>query len=245
MAGRRMFGGAPIHVNQKGRFMSTIAKALRHALLRAVLPPTCCLCGAQSESRARDLCGECVNCLPLIEAPGSGASPLFVPTLVRVVVPFHYAYPVDHWIRALKFSGERVYARVLAALLADAFRALRQEPPELLVPIPLHVSRYRQRGFNQAAEIARFAAAELGLAVDSRCLARKKSTLEQSSLSVARRRTNVRGAFAAVRSIGAKRVALVDDVLTTGSTALAAAQALLESGVREVELWAAARVLLD
>jgi ComF family protein len=225
--------------------MSTITEACRQALMRAVLPPTCCLCGAQSESLTRDLCGECVNCLPVNPAPVSGASPLFVPTLVRVVVPFHYAYPVDHWIRALKFSGERVYARLLGSLLADAFRALRQEPPQRLVPIPLHTSRYRQRGFNQAAEIARFAAAALGIEVDSRCLVRKKPTLEQSSLSLAQRRTNVRGAFVAVRSIEAQRVALVDDVLTTGSTALAAAQALLASGAREVELWAPARVTLD
>jgi ComF family protein len=245
MTGRHMFGGAPSPVNQRGQFMSTIAKACRHALLRAVLPPTCCLCGAQCESLARDLCGECANGLPLNEAPLSGASPLFVPTLVRVVVPFHYAYPVDHWIRALKFSGERMYARVLGELLADAFRALRQEPPELLVPIPLHPARYRRRGFNQAAEIARFAAAALGIPVDSRCLTRKKPTLEQSSLSLARRRTNVRGAFAAVPNVSVKRVALVDDVLTTGSTALAAAQALAKAGVSEVELWAAARVTLD
>jgi ComF family protein len=160
-------------------------------------------------------------------------------------VPFHYAYPVDHWIRALKFSGERVYARVLGLLLADAFRALRQEPPALLVPIPLHASRYRERGFNQSAEIARFAAAALGVGVDSRCLVRTRATLEQSSLSVAQRRTNVRGVFAAVQRINVQRVALVDDVLTTGSTALAAARALRESGVSEVELWAAARVTLD
>lgn len=244
MAGGRMFCGASIHVNQKGRFMSTIAESFRHALARVLLPPTCCLCGARSEHIDRDLCGECCNFLPVNNAPAVGASPLFVPTLVRVVVPFHYSYPVDRWIRALKFSGERVYARVLGSLLADAFRALRQEPPDLLVPIPLHSSRYRQRGFNQAAEIARFAAATLGLEVDSRSLVRRVATAEQSSLSLARRRKNVRGAFAVVRNIAAKRVALVDDVLTTGSTAAAAAQALLESGVREVELWAAARVSL-
>ena len=224
--------------------MSTIGKAFRRALACTLLPPTCCLCGARSDVSTRDLCGECVKCLPVNEAPSLGASPLFVPTLVRVHVPFHYAYPVDHWIRALKFSGERVYARVLGALLADAFRALRHEPPQLLVPIPLHASRYRERGFNQAAEIARFAGAALGIPIDGRCLVRTIATIEQSSLSLARRRRNVRGAFVAVRSIAAKRVALVDDVLTTGSTALAAAQALLESGVREVELWAAARVTL-
>ncbi|HVY83295.1 MAG TPA: hypothetical protein VG994_20075 [Steroidobacteraceae bacterium] len=224
--------------------MSTIAEAFRAALARTLLPPTCCLCGARSRVVARDLCGECVKLLPVNDAPAYGGSPLFVATLVRVVVPFHYAYPVDHWIRALKFSGERVYARVLGLLLAEAFRALRQDPPQCLIPIPLHVSRYRRRGFNQAAEIARFAAAALDLPVADRCLVRRVATAEQSSLSLARRRTNVRGAFVAVRKPDATRVALVDDVLTTGSTALAAAQPLLAAGVKEVELWACARVPL-
>jgi ComF family protein len=239
-----MFGGTPTRVNQEGCFVSTIAETFRNALARALLPPTCCLCGARGDILPRDLCGDCVKLLPVNDAPACGASPLFVPTLVRVVVPFHYSYPVDHWIRALKFSGERVYARVLGSLLADAFRALRQEPPQVVVPIPLHASRYRQRGFNQAAEIARFAAAALDLPVDCRCLVRRLATAEQSSLSLARRRRNVRGAFVAVCNSAAKRVALLDDVLTTGSTALAAAQALLAAGVKEVELWACARVAL-
>lgn len=175
--------------------------------------------------------------------PLSGTSPLFARTLIRVLVPFHYAYPVDHWIRALKFNGERVYARVLAALLVDAFRALRQAPPEVIVPVPLHPRRYRERGFNQAHELAKFAAAPLGVRVESRCLVRETSTLEQSGLSPAQRRKNVRGAFTVVGPVGAERVVLLDDVLTTGSTALAAAQALRAAGVREVELWAVARVV--
>ena len=241
MAGRRMFGGALAPVNQKGSIVSTIAKSLRHALARALLPPTCCLCGARGDAADLDLCEVCVNVLPM-NPPPSGTSPLFARTLVRVLVPFHYAYPVDHWIRALKFEGERVYARVLGALLANAFRALRQPPPTVIVPIPLHAQRYRERGFNQAYELAKFAAAPLGVPVDSRCLVRKIPTLEQSSLSPAQRRKNVRGAFTVVRPVAAERVALLDDVLTTGSTALAAAQALLAAGVREVELWAVARV---
>jgi ComF family protein len=248
MAGRGMFGGAPTPVNQKGSIVSTITESLRHVLARALLPPTCCLCGARGERADLDLCEVCVNLLPMNPpstglAPPGGLSPLFARTLIRVLVPFHYAYPVDHWIRALKFNGERVYARVLGALLANTFRALRQPPPQLIVPVPLHPQRYRDRGFNQAYELAKFAAAPLGVPVDARCLVRKLPTLEQSSLSSpAQRRKNVRGAFAVVRPVQAERVALLDDVLTTGSTALAAAQALLAAGVREVELWAVARV---
>ena len=167
------------------------------------------------------------------------------PAFVRVLVPFEYAYPVDHLIRALKFRGERVYARVLGTLLAQAHQAVRHELPDLIVPMPLHSMRYRERGFNQAQEIARFAARRLGVGVDTRSLLRRVATQEQSGLSVLERRKNVRGAFEAVRSLRGRRVALVDDVLTTGSTALAASTALMEAGAAEVELWAVARVVLN
>jgi ComF family protein len=238
-----MFGAVPVAVNRKDAFMSTIAKRLRATLLHAVLPPTCCLCGAQGDEADLDLCTVCLKCLPL-NAPADDASSLFVQTLVRVLVPFQYAYPVDQLVRGLKFRGERVYARVLGTLLARSFRALRQSPPQLIVPIPLHAQRYRERGFNQSHELARFAAARLGIALDTRCIVRKLRTLEQSGLSLTQRRRNVRGAFEVVRPISAQRVALVDDVLTTGSTALAAAHAVLQAGVPEVELWAVARVTL-
>ena len=171
--------------------------------------------------------------------------PSVAATVVRVVVPFHYAYPVNFLIRALKFRGERAHARVLGHLLADSVRSLRRALPELIVPIPLHPQRYRERGFNQAHEIARYTGASLCIPVDTRHLVRQRATLEQSGLSLAGRRRNVRGAFEVARPFTAMRVALIDDVLTTGSTALAAAQALLAAGVREVEVWAVARVMLS
>jgi ComF family protein len=138
-----------------------------------------------------------------------------------------------------------VYARVLGTLLARAFLALRQIAPDLIVPIPLHPQRYRERGFNQAHEIARYAAQLLRIPVGTQYVRRRVPTLEQSGLSLAQRRRNVRGAFEVVRAIEARSVALVDDVLTTGSTARAAAEALSNAGVRHVEVWAVARVTLD
>lgn len=254
MAAGRMFRGAPDAVNEEGAVLSTIIRATWRAITSVLLPPVCCLCGAAGQRPDLDLCDVCTTFLPLNDpmtgapleehadlrktAPGSGT------TLVRLLVPFHYLYPVDHMIRALKFRGERVYARVLGAFLAQAYQAMHHPAPDVLIPIPLHRQRYRERGFNQAQEIARFAAARLGLPIDTRSLVRSTATAEQSGLTLAERKRNVRGAFRVVGHIRAQRVALVDDVLTTGSTALAAATALLQAGVREVELWATARVPL-
>jgi len=239
-----MFGGTSMPVNPKTGLKSTIAKALLDRVAESLLPATCCLCGGGGETANLDLCAGCRKLLPL-NAPERDAFPSFTATVVRVVVPFHYAYPVNFLIRALKFRGERAHARVLGLLLADSLRSLRCALPDLIVPIPLHPQRYRERGFNQAHEIARYTGASLCIPVDTRHLVRRSPTREQSALSLAERRRNVRGAFEVARPFTAMRVALIDDVLTTGSTALAAARAVLAAGVSEVEVWAVARVLLS
>lgn len=235
-----MFRTLPIRVNRMDSFWSTISPALTWPV-HALLPATCCLCGAPGAARKLDLCRICLTLLPLNSAPASVVHSL-APTVERVVAPFRYAYPVHHWIRALKFRGERVYARVLGLLLAQAIRDSRQPLPERLVPVPLHPRRYQRRGFNQAHEIARFTAAELGIPVSPRVLVRRVHTPEQSGLSMAQRRRNVRGAFAIRQSLEGQHVALLDDVLTTGSTALAAAKALRDAGATRVEVWVAAYV---
>ena len=224
--------------------MSTIT-GLQHwpgSLVRAfsssLLPATCCMCGFPGARVGLDLCAICIALLPPDAAQASYCPPAFSLALV----PFKYAYPVDRFIRSLKFRGERLYARVLGTLLADAQRKLGVPPPQILIPVPLHSSRYRERGFNQAYEIACFAAGGLGVRVDHYSLARLVPTKEQSGLSVQERRRNVRGAFRAVLRQPIEHVALVDDVLTTGNTATAAAEALHAAGVSKIELWAIARV---
>src|SRR5262249_32205775 len=143
---------------------------------------------------------------------------------------------------ALKFRGERVFARVLGELLAREHRSRGWDLPDCIMPMPLHVARLRERGFNQSLEIARFAAASLGARVDSQTLVRRIATREQSGLSLEARRENVRGAFEVVRPVPRGRIALLDDVVTTGSTAMAAIDALRAAGARQLELWAIARV---
>jgi ComF family protein len=247
-----MLGGPgifPAHlpdVNEKDALMSTIERLARarrgllRALGSAVLPPVCCLCGAPGQAPDLDLCDVCTTLLPVV-GDRAGAA-MRGDTLVRTLFLFKYAYPVDHFIRAVKFRGDRVFARVLGELLAREHRSRGWKLPDCIVPMPLHITRLRERGFNQALEIARFAAASLGARVDSQSLVRKIATHEQSGLSLEARRKNVRGAFEVARQLPHEHIALLDDVVTTGSTAMAAIDALKAAGARKVELWAIARV---
>lgn len=203
-----------------------------------LFPPVCCLCGFHGLRPGVDLCGFCIQRLPL----GADALRAYPPVFSRALVPYLYDYPLDQFIRRLKFRGERHYARVLGTLLARAQTESGAPTPQLLIPVPLHASRYRSRGFNQAAEIARFAAAELGARVDDRCLTRVIATREQSGLPLEERMRNVRGAFRACRAPEAKHVALFDDVLTTGNTMAEAGRALAAAGGECIELWAMAHV---
>jgi ComF family protein len=246
--GPRIFPAGTADVNEKGGFMSTIGPGIRRlarTVASALLPPVCCLCGAAGQPPDLDLCDVCATLLPVLDG-GSGSGPAIGDgTLVRSLFLYKYEYPVDHLIRALKFRGERVFARVLGELLAREHRARAMQLPSIIVPMPLHASRYRERGFNQALEIARFAARSLGARVDAHVLARTLATREQSGLSLQARRKNVRRAFEVVRPLPRGRIALLDDVVTTGSTAMAAAQALAAAGAEELELWAIARVEKD
>jgi ComF family protein len=154
---------------------------------------------------------------------------------------FHYAPPIDHFVRSLKFNHDLGLAALLGTELA---RVAGQTPrPDLIVPVPLHGSRLRSRGYNQALEIARVVARGLGLPLDAHGLVRRRATSAQSDLPLAARRRNVRGAFAVRARTNYRdlRIALVDDVMTSGSTVDAAARALRTAGAARVDVWVVAR----
>lgn len=115
--------------------------------------------------------------------------------------------------------------------------------PEVLVPVPLHRARLRERGFNQAVEIARPLARRLGLGLNLDSCERVRNTAEQTRLDAAARSKNLRGAFRVVRPFPYRHVAIVDDVLTTGNTVASLAGSLRAVGVEEVEVWSCARAL--
>lgn len=118
-----------------------------------------------------------------------------------------------------------------------------RELPELLVPVPLHRRRQAERGYNQALEIARPVAWRLGLALAPTACRRIRATVEQTGLTAAARRRNLRGAFVAGAICAGRSVAVLDDVVTTGSTAAAVAAAVRRAGATQVEVWAAARTM--
>jgi Predicted amidophosphoribosyltransferases len=113
--------------------------------------------------------------------------------------------------------------------------------PEAIVPVPLHISRLRERGFNQAHELARPLARHLGIPLRPGWLERTRRTDAQSDLDAEGRAGNVRGAFVARVPSGIRHVAVVDDVMTTGATLAACTLALKRGGVERVDVWALAR----
>ena len=157
-------------------------------------------------------------------------------------VPFVYAWPLDILESRFKFSGSLAAGRVLSACwLRSGFPPLM---PELLVPVPLHTSRLRKRGYNQALELARPLAQRFGLPLAHDVLSRARPTGAQTELDAAARATNVRAAFAVKRMPVHKHVAIVDDVMTTGATLAECARALRAAGVERVDVWALARTPL-
>jgi ComF family protein len=153
--------------------------------------------------------------------------------------------PLKVAIHELKYHGRRRVAR----RLAEALLRLPHARPILsrdvvLVPVPLHPRRERERGFNQAERISAALAEWLGLRHEPRALVRRLDTPSQTGLSAAQRRRNLMGAFAVRRraALSGRPVVLVDDVATTGATARACARALRQAGATEVRLVVAARV---
>ncbi len=222
------------------------------AFVQARLPSFCILCGDRVGA-TRDFCPGCTAALPYLPhacpvcaLPYTGAGPCGQcqrrpPPFAATTALFHYASPVDRLIVGLKFHAQLMHARALGTLMAEHFAARAAPLPQLIVPMPLHSTRLRSRGFNQALELARPLSRRLCIALDYTALVRHRATGPQTELPVAARARNVRGAFRTTRDLRGLRIALVDDVMTTGHTAAAAVGALKKAGAKAVEVWVLAR----
>jgi ComF family protein len=157
-------------------------------------------------------------------------------------VPFRYTYPLDHLVHGLKYRRELACGRVLGDLLGGRILEDRREAmPQLIIPVPLGLDRYRSRGYNQATELALRISRLLKVTMTTTLVERRRETVEQAQLDRKARRRNVRGAFALTRRLTARHVALIDDVVTTGSTVGEIARVLRRAGARRIEVWAVAR----
>ena len=234
--------------------MSILPQPLRIALNRvaaALLPGSCLLCAA--DSGAGLLCPDCAADLPRLPAAlcpqcgdattlgeRCGACLKDPPAFARTLALFRYEFPVDRLIQALKYGHQLPLAAWFAAGLA---RHLNAADHDLVLPLPLHPSRLRTRGFNQSLEIARPIARALGVPMDPTLLSRTRATPPQAELPFKERGGNVRGAFACAGDLAGRRALLVDDVMTTGSTLREAARILKLHGAGTITVAVAARAL--
>jgi len=223
-------------------------------ILEWLLPTRCLLCGDRCPDLP-NLCPGCVEDLPAVATPcprcgASGPAHALCPACLRrpppfarSVCPYRYAPPVSDLVRRLKYHEALAAAVPLGLLLARRVRADGAPLPAHVVPVPLHPRRLRQRGFNQSLEIARVASRALGVPLAPGLARRVRHAPPQSRLArPAERRRNVRGAFAAPRRVPpGSHIALVDDVVTTGSTAASLARTLAHAGAAEISVWAVAR----
>jgi ComF family protein len=159
-----------------------------------------------------------------------------------VVAPLTFDAAAADLIRRLKYSGDLSAGRLLALLLAAAIaERYVEQPAELIIPVPLHWRRLLRRGHNQAAVLARIVGRQLRIPVAYDAIRRVRATPPQTGLDRDARRRNLRGAFRLRQPLGCRSVALVDDVLTTGSTLDELIRTLRRAGVDEVQVWVVAR----
>jgi len=157
-----------------------------------------------------------------------------------VLAPFEYTAAIKRQIQKLKFQNARKLGRALGLLLLEEIVSMEVDA---LVAVPLHRQRLRQRGYNQAYEIARPVAARLAVPLLIRGIVRRRPTESQALLPAARRARNLVGAFRVTRPLDGRRIAIIDDVLTTGATVNALGEALLHAGAAAVHAWSVARAL--
>lgn len=144
-------------------------------------------------------------------------------------------------ISQLKFHGNLTYAPLLAHTFTQSINQRKNHIPDCIIPVPLHKTRLRERGFNQALELARIISKHLDITLDYTICQREKPTPFQSGLSAKQRQLNLKNAFSITKTHDYKHVAIFDDVVTTGTTVNELAKQLKLSGVEVVEIWAIAR----
>ena len=238
--------------------MSTLIKNLVNVWLNniqyALLPGACVLCGALS-SRSLDLCPDCETDLPWLEnccqwcglafkeklktASVCGACLKQRPHFQSCQGLFHYEEPIKHLISHFKYHNKLLYGYVMSKLMAKKFAAHYKISgfPQVIIPVPLHNSRLRNRGYNQALELARVVAGQCAIPLDYRHLL-------QMGLSGKVRRNNLTAAFKIKPADYFNKissVAIIDDVVTTATTANEIAGTLASTGVRNIDIWCIAR----
>lgn len=189
----------------------------------------CPSCALPQDGTVGHLCAGCAGTPPPFDASWSA---------------FRYAVPIDKAVQGLKYHAGFRSAHWLGREMALALAQRAQPLPELLLPVPLHPQRLRRRGYNQALELARSIGRSLQIPVEGFGARRTRATADQIGKSAAERRRNVKGAFAVDEAcIRDRHLALIDDVMTTGSTVAELARVCRKAGAARIEVWTVARAV--
>lgn len=221
----------------------------------SLLPPTCILCSGKGFNRL-DICHDCYMQLPwaLHQCPRCAAplpetSPINLicgeclhqaPAFDSTMAVFKHQHAIRYMVTQLKFNAQYKHARLLGTLLSDALKT-QVDRPQAIVPMPLHPNRFRERGFNQSIEIARIISKNLRIPLLLNHCTRHRDTLHQTLLTRAERQKNVHNSFKLINPIPFSHIAILDDVMTTGSTLHELALVLKNAGVERVDAWVCSR----
>lgn len=231
-------------------FHKIINSCLKHG--HDMLVSNCLLCASRVDNGKSLVCQRCMTDLPWqtgSRCPQCGVavatdricghclqSP---PAFDATISVFTYAYPLDAILQQYKYANRLIVAELFGKLLAEALS--RAPLPDVVIPMPLHPHRLKERGFNQSVEMAKVMGRERKLAIDVNLCRRIRLSPPQASLPLKQRIKNMRNAFTCDGRLDGLKVALVDDVMTTGASLNALAEAVKKAGAATVQCWVLAR----
>lgn len=234
---------------------------LKHAIIKHnIFNPICLLC-ASPQGNNYALCSPCLNELPWHPASSCpqcgltssgmvcGSCISSPPDFDATHSVFLYHYPIDKMMQRYKYGNMLNISHTFGQLLAEKspLRTLNTSSVDLIIPMPMHPTRLRERGFNQALEIAKILTKNCKEKLDYKGVERQTLTPPQASLPLKERVKNIKGAFKVntetIDKLAGKRIAIVDDVMTTGASLNELAKTLKKAGASHVECWVIARTL--
>jgi len=223
-------------------------------IMLSIFPATCVICA--SKGLKYDLCSNCkqllktnqpvcIQCSNNLAATDSTTicgtclkNPPYFDSTLSVGI---YAAHLKKTITEFKFHEKLYLYRIFSHLLVEKIQQQNNPLPECIIPVPLHRYRLQERGFNQALEIAKGVAKELNIPIDHSCCERVKYTLPQSSIPANERQRNVKHAFILTREVNYQHIAIIDDVVTTGSTVNELSRIFKKAGVKKIDIWCIAK----
>lgn len=213
--------------------------------------PLCLCCGYQKTHKL-GFCLGCYHDLPHIKTPClqcglplTANTPCFCKAedwpFAACLSAFEYQFPINKLLFQYKSQARLALCESFAQALTNQVKKQQQVLPQVLMPVPLHTSKLKQRGFNQSLELAKVLSKQLHIPIDYHSLQSSHQTTQQKSLNKQQRLANVQTNYALTRPLSVTHIALIDDVITTGATTKTLAYLLREHGATHIQAWSIAR----